>query len=105
MSTTLFPGQFQPYPSSFQSIALTNSAAVSLTLPTGVNGTPKYALVQAVTNSVNWRDDGVAPTASVGGGMVLGTSLEPEGFNGNLSAIKFISTNAGGSTLLVSYYY
>ena len=78
---------------------------MGLTLPTGVNGVPKYALVQALTNSVNWRDDGVAPTASVGGGMVLVAGIEPEGFNGDLSAIKFISTNAAGSTLLVSYYY
>jgi len=105
MSTPLFPGQYQPYPSSFQAISLTNSAATGLTLPTGTNGTPKYALIQALTNSVNWRDDGVNPTASVGGGMVLNAGTEPEGFNGDLSAIKFISTASGGSTLLVSYYY
>lgn len=105
MTSPLFPGQFSPMVGSFQSIALTNTAAVKLTLPTGTNGFPKYALVQALTNAVNWRDDGTAPTASVGGGMVLPISEDPSGFAGDLSAIQFISTSASGSTLLVSYYY
>ena len=104
MSTSLFPGQFQPIPSSFQSIAVTNSATVSLTLPTGY-GVPKYVLIQALTNSINWRDDGGAPTAASGGGMVLISGAAPVGYVGDLANLKFISTAAGGSTLLASYYY
>lgn len=105
MTASTFPGQFSPIPNSFQAIALTNAAAVGLTLPTGSNGVPKYALIQVLTNSVNWRDDGVLPTAATTGGMVVPAAQTPEGFIGNISTAKFISTNAGGSTLLVSYYY
>jgi hypothetical protein len=96
--SNLFPGQFSPL--GFQTLTLTNSAAQSLTVPSNA----KYALIQAVTNPVNWRDDGTAPTASVGNGMVMPVSVEPMGFSGDLSAIKFTSTAAGGSTLLASFY-
>ena len=94
--SNLFPGQFAPL--GFQAITLTNAVAQKLTVP----ATSKYALIQAVTNSVSWRDDNTAPMASVG--MIVPTGLEPMGFSGDLSVIQFISTNASGSTLLVSYY-
>ena len=100
----LLPGQFSPMPGSFRALTLTNSAAQALTLTAGANGLPKAALVQAVGQSVNWRDDGVAPTADVGGGMVLTAGADPSAFVGNLSTAKFISTSVSNSTLLVSYY-
>ncbi len=34
------------------------SSAVSLTVPNGAN----YAIIEAETQSVRWRDDGTAPT-------------------------------------------
>lgn len=105
MTSPLFSGQFSPMVGSFQSITLTNTSAVKLTLPTGTNGLPKYALIQAVTNAVNWRDDGVAPTATLGSGMILPVSEDPLGFAGDLATLQFISSSASGSTLLVSYYY
>ena len=103
--TSAFPGQFAPVPSSFQSLAITNAAVTSLTLPTGVGGVPKYALFQVIGPNVNWRDDGVNPTNAVGGGMQLQGGAAPLGFLGNLATAKFISTQAAGSTLLVAYYY
>jgi hypothetical protein len=99
-----FPGQFFPVPNSFQAIAVTNSAPVTLTLTQASDGYPKYALIQVIGANVNWRDDGVAPTAAVGGGMGLPASSSPEGFIGNLATAQFISIASGGSTLLVSYY-
>jgi|SRR5580658_537509 hypothetical protein len=99
-----FPGQFFPVPNSFQAIAVTNGAAVSLTLTKATDGMPKYALIQVLGANVNWRDDGVAPTAALGGGMGLPASSSPEGFAGNLSTAQFISTSASGSTLMISYY-
>jgi hypothetical protein len=108
--STEFPGQFSPIPGSFQELALSNSVAVALTLPTAPKsqfsggGVPKYALVQVNGPNVNWRDDGV-PTAGVGGGMVLLGGANPVGFAGNLATAQFISTSGTGSTLLVSYYY
>jgi hypothetical protein len=96
--SNLFPGQFQPL--GFESISVTNAAVSQMTAPRGA----KMALVQALTNTVNWRDDGVDPTTSAGGGMVINTSAEPITFIGNIRSAKFISTNAGGSKLVVSYY-
>jgi len=96
--SNLFPGQYSPL--GFEKLTLTNSAAQNLTVP----AMSKFALIQAATQAVNWRDDGVAPTAAVGGGMIMPVSLEPMGFAGDLSSLQFISTNAGGSTLLVSFY-
>lgn len=102
----VFPGQYSPVPSSFQAIAVANgSASPVLTLPTGPNGVPKYALIQVKGADVNWRDDGVAPTAALGGGMVLAAEQNAIGFNGNLKTVQFISTTAAGSTVLISYYY
>lgn len=104
--SSMFPGQFKPVPSSFQSLALDNVTPQGLApLPTGPNGYPKYALVQALGANVNWRDDGVAPTAADGGGMFVNSSDAPQGFAGNLFGAEFISTSASGSTLLISYYY
>lgn len=99
-----FPGQFQPMAGSFQSIDLDNSTASALTLPSGAQGGPKYALIMAVDQDVHWRDDGADPVSTAGGGMLLVAGQPPIGFLGDLGSIRFISTNVAGSTLLVSYY-
>lgn len=104
MNGSLFPGQFSPVPGGFQDLAV-GATAAPLTLPTGPKGVPKYALMQVLGSNINWRDDGVAPVAGDGGGMFLAATAEPIGFSGNLSTAEFISSNSGGSTLLVSYYY
>lgn len=101
---SVFPGQFSPIPGSFEALPVGHSAAVGLTVPAGA----KAAIVQVTTADVNWRDDGVDPTADANGGMVLHIEGVTNGvitvFTGNLHTIKFISTKTGGSTLLVSYY-
>lgn len=96
--SNLFPGQFQPL--GFQSISVTNAAVSQLTVPEGT----KFALVQAVTQDLNWRDDGVDPTNAAGGGMVIHIADEPVSFVGNIASAKFISVNAAGSKLVASYY-
>ena len=84
-------------PLGFQQLDATAlSAAVGLTVPPGAN----YALLIAETAGVRWRDDGTAPTSSVGMLIAQDATLE---YSGNLSMIKFIA--ASGSPLLnVSYY-
>lgn len=73
------------------------STAVGLTIPARAN----LAIIQAQTNSVRYRDDGTDPTGTVG--MVIATDTAIT-YTGKLSAIKFINTIAGASTLNVSYY-
>lgn len=100
--SNLFAGQFSPITGSFQTLTLTNSAAQSLTLTSGTNGVPKYALIQAEGADVRWRDDGTAPTSS--SGMLILANAGPVGFVGNLATAQFISTLGSGSTLDVSLY-
>jgi hypothetical protein len=80
------------------------SAATSLTVPprdlTGLVGTPRIAIITPETQSVRWRDDGVAPTASVGMPLAAGVTLQ---YDGNLSGIQFIE-QVGGAKLNISYY-
>jgi hypothetical protein len=82
-------------PLGFQQLTLAGVA--SLTVPAGAN----MAIWQADTQAARWRDDGTAPTATVGI-QVLTTSAPYEYF-GNLSAVQFIQATAG-SILNVSYY-
>lgn len=72
------------------------SAAAALTVPTGAT----MALIVAETQGVRWRDDGTAPTSSVGMPLAAGVSLS---YDGDLRAIRFIQQTAS-ATLNVSYY-
>lgn len=74
------------------------AAAAALTVPAGAT----MALVQAEAENVRWRDDGTAPTATVG--MILFSTDDPQAFSGGqLRAAQFIALSAG-SILNVSYY-
>lgn len=72
------------------------SASTALTVPTGAT----MALIIAETQDVRWRDDGTAPTASVGMPLATGVSLS---YDGDLRAIRFIQQTAS-ATLNVCYY-
>jgi hypothetical protein len=58
------------------------------------------AVVQAEAQALRWRDDGTAPTATVGMLIPAGTS---QTFQGDLSTLRFIAATAG-AILNVSYY-
>lgn len=72
------------------------SASTALTVPPGAT----MALIVAETQAVRWRDDGTAPTASVGMPLATGVSLS---YDGDLRTIRFIQQTAS-ATLNVSYY-
>lgn len=74
------------------------SEAVGLT-PT-VSGPAAFALLNPETKGVRWRDDGVAPTASVG---MLIEAGEYFTYQGDLSALLLIQVEAT-AVLNVSYY-
>jgi hypothetical protein len=80
------------------------SSAVGLTVPTlapdGSNQKPTFALIICETQGVRWRDDGTAPTASVGMPLAAGVPLQ---YDGDLNKIKFIQQSASAK-LNVSYY-
>lgn len=79
----------------------TLASATGLTVPTGAT----IAQICVETAGVRYRDDGVAPTSSVGMPLVA-TSTVPACFQyaGPLGAIQFIAIS-GSPTMDVSYYY
>lgn len=104
---SMFAGQFSPIPASFQSIAVTNGAAVgfNMPIPSGPKGYPKYVLVQVLGANVNWRDDGTVPANNAGGGMFINAGDDPVGFAGNIFTAQFISISGNGSIIMASFYY
>ena len=59
-----------------------------------------FAIIRATVATVYWRDDGTAPTGTVGMAM-LTTDVQPFDYYGDLGAIQFISASGAIS---VSYY-
>lgn len=80
------------------------SSAASLTVPSksnqGLDGTPAMALIRCETQAVRYRDDGTAPTASVGMPLAVGDVLE---YDGDMKKIQFIEQTASAK-LNVIYY-
>lgn len=72
------------------------AAATALTVPAGSD----YAIIQALTQNIRWRDDGVDPTASVGMQLTAGLDFL---YSGDLSALRVIQ-EAGSAEVNVSYY-
>lgn len=68
--------------------------------PEGLNEKPVFALIVAEVAAVRWRDDGTAPTASVGMPLAVGVPLQ---YDGDLNKIRFIQQSAG-AIINVSYY-
>ena len=78
--------------------------ATGLTVPQkdlqGLAGTPRIAIITPEAQAVRWRDDGVAPTASVGMPLAAGVTLQ---YDGDLSQIKFIE-QTNNAKLNITYY-
>lgn len=74
------------------------SSSTALTVPTGATG----AVIIPESQAVRWRDDGVAPTATVGMPLSAGQPMTVRGAAA-LAAIRFIE-QAASAKLSVSYY-
>lgn len=72
------------------------ATAQSLTVPEGA----RLALIQGLLQASRWRDDGTAPTASVGMQLAAGSELS---YSGNLSLIQFIE-EAASVELNITYF-
>lgn len=79
----------------FQQITSLSSSS-ALTVPGGAT----LAVIQAEGADVRWRDDGTAPTATVGMLLPAGAELR---YTGALAALRLIQASAG-ATVNVSYY-
>ena len=89
----------------YQQIGSGLNTANTLTVPAtdvnGLVGSPSTAIIRCETQAVRWRDDGVAPTATVGMPLAVGDVLEYTG--GNLKQLRFIEQTASAK-LNISYY-
>ena len=72
------------------------SSAQTLTVPGGAT----FCVVSVEIAGVRWRDDGTAPTASIGMPISPGGGLS---YSGSLAAIQFIQQGAG-AVINVGYY-
>lgn len=72
------------------------SGSTALTVPAGA----RLAIIIVETKAVRWRDDGTAPTATVGMPQEVGDMLF---YTGDLAVIRFIE-QAASAKLNVSYY-
>lgn len=77
--------------------SLVADSGLSPPIPLGA----RYALLQAESKSIRWRDDTTDPTATVG--MRLIADGEPFLYDGDLSAIEFIEESASAK-LNVAFY-
>jgi hypothetical protein len=80
------------------------SASTALTVPirdvNGLSCQPAIAIITPETQAVRWRDDGVAPTASVGMPLAVGVTLQ---YDGDITKIRFIE-QTGSAKLNITYY-
>lgn len=80
------------------------SSSTGLTVPqvdlNGLACKPSIAIITAETQAVRWRDDDVAPTASVGMPLAAGSTLQ---YDGDLTKIRFIEQTASAK-INVTYY-
>lgn len=73
------------------------SASTALTIP---NGT-RFAIIQCEAQAVRWRDDGTAPTATVG--YPLSTGQELTYTAQNMAALRFIEQTASAKLNIVYF--
>lgn len=80
------------------------SASTGLTVPArtpdGLSAKPVLALIVAEGAPVRWRDDGTAPSASVGMPIAVGVPFQ---YDGDLTKVRFIQQSAS-AILNISYY-
>ncbi len=77
------------------------STTTALTVPADASGRKaSICIISTQTQGVRWRDDGTAPTASVGYPLLVGSEMT---YQGALERLKFIETSAS-ATLNICYY-
>jgi hypothetical protein len=89
-------------PLGFETLTVTNTAKSLQSIPQLQSSAEvKYCLFSADTSAARWRDDGTAPTSSVG--MLLPLNIIPCWYAGEIHQLQFIATT-GTSNIHVLYY-
>ena len=85
-------------PCGYQQVSI--DSATMLTVPTTCGGPPTMVLITPEAQAVRYRDDGTAPTATVGMPLAVGAALE---YEGDINAIEFISQTSGAKVNALFY--
>jgi len=96
-------GSSVPYvytPLGYDQLTSLSTPTLLSSVPGGIPAGAVYAFIDVSGAAVRYRDDGVAPTASVGMPVAINTQLQ---YFGNLAAIEFIQ-QAAGAVLDISFY-
>ena len=75
-------------------LQVTVTTVQSLTIPAACGSNPSLVVIKAETQAVRYRDDGTAPTVTVG--MPVAVTDAPISYEGTISALQFIAQTAGG---------
>lgn len=87
-------------PLGFSAISVNAGSATGLTPPASCN---RVLLTLATAGNINWRDDNVAPTPTVGNPLFAGNYIE---LNNQLSITQFQAIAQGATvTLNANFYY
>jgi hypothetical protein len=84
-------------PVSYQQLTVSGTA-VALTVPNNAN----KAMIMLETDDIRWRDDGTAPSSTVGMYLYTGSTLQLNSLT-SLNNFRAIRVN-GDATLNISYY-
>ena len=96
---TLAPNTY-PVPLGYCQLSGFSAATLLSSCTNGIPAKAACVLIVVETNSVRWRDDGTAPTASAG--MLLATGVY-WGYYGKMSALNFIPSTST-ATVDASFY-
>jgi hypothetical protein len=86
-------------PCGYQQLAV--NTAASLTIPTACGSSPALAVIKAEAQALRYRDDGTAPTATVG--QPIAVTDAPILYEGSISALQFIAQTSGGIVNVLFY--
>jgi hypothetical protein len=86
-------------PCGFQQLAV--DTAKSLTVPAACGPNPSLAVIKAEAQDLRYRDDGVAPTTTVG--MPIAATDAPIQYQGTIPELQFIAQTSGGIVDVLFY--
>lgn len=86
-------------PCGYQQLAV--DTAKSLTIPAACGEAPSLAVIRTEAQAVRYRDDGTAPTTTVG--MPIAIADPPLEYQGRISALQFIAQTSGGIVDVLFY--
>jgi hypothetical protein len=94
-------GPYSLAPLGFGALMLTSTAVLLSTITGGIPARARVAIISVETANARFRDDGTAPTASVGVQLVSGVA--PFVYMGDLTAIQFVAVS--GSPVINAAFY